>query len=59
MKGQRVGREIERIGNFASGHPFRARLNQQPEDVEAAVLRKGGQSNHGIMFFHNSTNIEL
>ena len=59
MKGQRVGREIKRVGNVAGGHPVGARLDQQPEDIETVVLRKGGESNHSIMFFHNSTNIEL
>ena len=59
MKGQRIGRELKRVGDLAGSHPAGASLNQQSKDIEAVVLREGGQSGYGIMFFHNSTNIEL
>ena len=59
MKGQRIGRQLKRFGDCAGGHPVRAGPNQQPEDVEAVVLREGCESSYGIMFFHISTNIEM
>jgi hypothetical protein len=59
MESQRVGRDIESLGYLPGRHALRSRLNEQPEDVETAVLRKRGQSRDGILLFHISMDIEV
>jgi hypothetical protein len=59
MKGQRVGCDIERLGDLSRSHAFSTRLNQQAECIKTVFLRERSQSRHSILFFHISTYIEM
>jgi hypothetical protein len=59
MKGQRVGCDIERLGDLSCGHAFSTRLNQQAECIKTVLLRERGQSRHSILLFHISIHIEM
>ena len=59
MKGERIGRELENAGDLACGHSLPPGLHQQPEYVEAIILRQRGKRRDRIRLFHISTNIEL
>jgi hypothetical protein len=48
MKGERIGRELENGGDPACGHSVLPGLHQQPEYVEAIVLRECGKRRDGI-----------
>jgi len=41
VKGQRVGSEIEGLGDLSRSHAFRPSPNKQPEHVEPVVLGEG------------------
>ncbi len=48
MKSQCVRGEAKFFRYVASGHPIRARLNQQTENIETVVLSERSQRRHSV-----------
>ena len=60
MKGQRIRREVERVGDLPGRHAFRAGLHQQAKHREAiAPGRAPREPATACVVFHISTNMEL
>jgi hypothetical protein len=59
MEGKRVGRQAERSRDLAGRHAFGTRPHQQPERIEAILLRQRGQARQSLGLFHISMDIEI
>jgi len=59
MKGECVGRELQRARDLARRQALRPGLHQQAEHVEPIILRECGKGRDSVFCFHISTNIEI
>jgi hypothetical protein len=59
MKGQVVRGEFERVSDRSSWHAFSPRFDKKAKDIKTIVLRKSGQSRHGMVLLHISAGIEI
>ena len=59
VKGQRIRRNAELLGDLARGHPFGSGLHEQAIDLQATVLRKRCQGFNGGFRFHTSRIVEF
>jgi len=59
MKGESIGRELERGGDAPGRHPVRARFHKQTKHVEPVFLRQRCKRCEGIRLFHISICIEI
>jgi len=59
VKREHAGRELESVGDLACGHSVRPSLDQEPKDIETAILGKRGERRDSIRLFHISTKCEM
>ena len=52
MKGERRRRHAEALGDHPGREPFRAALHEEPENLEAGVLREGTECVDGLRGLH-------
>ena len=59
MERKRGRGKAEPFGDLPGGQPVRSHADQQPEHVEAMLLRQRRQRDHSVCLFHISSNMEM